>query len=407
MLKRVFTAVAFVAALGCTAPSTDTSSDYLFVWTGAEQEGDSDFLAVIDVDPASPTYAQVLSSVAVGVKGMAHHSEHVMPEGDSLFVNSFKSGDSFVIDLSDPLAPNVASRFRNHGEYTYPHTFERLPNGNVLATFQTKGEGNLRAGGILELDASGNLVRAADAETPVDPELRAYSVKPIPELGIAVSTSSDMNMAYTGRSFQTWTLPDLQPIATVLLPPGPDGDDRNEPSEVRLLADGKTAVMGTFTCALYLLNDLDTDEPWAERISVLPWETWDTDDCGIPFVVGNYWIQTHSWSGGSEILSIDLTDPHNPAIVGQLKGDASWWPHWISGEPGGNRIVLTNVGGAEKYQVMMFTSDPETGTLAWDESFREPGSDLRGVSFDRTSWPHGTAGPGAPHGAVFSRPEGQ
>ncbi|MDA0379535.1 MAG: hypothetical protein O2899_08585, partial [Bacteroidetes bacterium] len=175
MLKRAFTVVAFLAALGCTTPETDTSSDFLYVWTGAEQEGDSDFLAVIDVDPTSPTYTQVLSSVAVGVRGMAHHSEHVMPEGDSLFVNSFMSGDSFVIDLSDPMTPKVASHFRNHGDYTYPHTFERLPNGNVLASFQTKGEGNLRGGGILELDPSGNLVRAADAETPLDPDLRAYS----------------------------------------------------------------------------------------------------------------------------------------------------------------------------------------------------------------------------------------
>jgi hypothetical protein len=50
-------------------------------------------------------------------------------------VNVFAAGATFLIDVSDPLAPTVAGSFREMGEFTYPHTFERLPNGNVLATF--------------------------------------------------------------------------------------------------------------------------------------------------------------------------------------------------------------------------------------------------------------------------------
>ncbi len=169
--------VAVILFPGCgltsEAPSDATGSEshspFLYVWAGAGDDSGSDFLAVIDADPESAGYGQVVASVPVGVKGGAHHSEHVAPANDSLFVNSFTAGQSFVIDLSDPLSPWVVSSFGAIGEYTYPHTFERLPNGNVLSTFQTKGEGNEVAGGLLELDPAGRLVRAVDVADPADP----------------------------------------------------------------------------------------------------------------------------------------------------------------------------------------------------------------------------------------------
>ena len=72
-----------------------STSPYLFVWAGAEQDGDSDFIAVIDADPESERYGEILSSVTVGLKGGAHHSEHVMPAGDTLFANAFMAGTTF------------------------------------------------------------------------------------------------------------------------------------------------------------------------------------------------------------------------------------------------------------------------------------------------------------------------
>lgn len=379
-------------------------SSYLYVWAGAEDEGDSDFLAVIDVDPESPHYGEIRASVPVGLRGGAHHSEHVMPEGDTLFVNAFAGGASFLIDLSNPLEPTVAGAFRNVGEYTYPHTFERLPNGNVLATFQTKGEGNEVAGGLVEFEPDGTVVRASDAADPVDPELRAYSVTPIPAIGRAVSTTSDMHAVHVGTSFQVWRLSDLALLRTVPLPGGPLGTEHQDPAEIRLLPDSLTAVMTTFTCAMYLLRDLATDAPGAELVYSLPWESYDTDECGIPVTRGRFWVQTYAHSDGSALISLDISDPSRPVEVDRLTLENPWWPHWMSLEPNGDRIVLTSGPGATLYRVLLVRLDPDTGALRLDESFRDPGSDVPGVSFERTSWPHGEAGPARPHGAVFSRP---
>jgi hypothetical protein len=289
------------------------------------------------------------------------------------------------------------------GEYTYPHTFERLPGGNVLATFQTKGEGNEVAGGLVELDPAGVFVRASDAADPVDPELRAYSVTPIPTIDRAVSTTSDMKIEAEGTSFQVWRLSDLTLLKTVRLPEGPLGYEHRDPAEVRLLTDSTTAIMTTFTCAMYLLHDLDTNTPRAELTHVLPWETYDTDECGIPLTRGRFWVQTYAHAGGSSLVSMDISDPSSPVVVDEFVMEEPWWPHWISMEPTGDRIVVTSGKGATLYRVLIVRLDSETGRLELDSAFRDPGSEEAGVTFDRTSWPHGDAGRARPHGAVFSR----
>lgn len=387
------------AAVGARAASA-----YLYVWAGAERDGDSDFLTVIDADTGSSRYGEIVASVPVGLRGMAHHSEHVMPRGDTLVVNAFRAGATFLIDLANPLDPRVAGSFRTMGQYTYPHTFERLPSGNMLATFQTTGEGNAQPGGLVELNPAGGLVRAASAADTADPELRAYSVTPIPALDRAVSTTADMWGEAQGTSFQVWRLSSLELLATVRLPPGPRGYEHRDPAEVRLLSDSTTAILTTFTCAMYLLHGLDTGEPHAELVYVMPWETYETDECGIPLTRGRFWVQTYANAKGSKLVSLDISDPSHPVVLDELTMDEAWWPHWISLEPEGNRVVVTSSPGATLYRVLVVRLDPESGRLALDSSFRDPGSPVPGVRFDRTAWPHGAAGPARPHGAVFSRP---
>ncbi len=56
-----------------------------------------------------------------------------------------------------------------------------------------------------------------------------------------------------------------------------------------------------------------------------------------------------------------------------------------------------------EHRVLVVRLDPETGRMEIDTSFRDAGSGTPGVSFDRTSWPHGASGTATPHGALFYR----
>ncbi|MFQ5530203.1 MAG: hypothetical protein ACE5FP_07615, partial [Gemmatimonadota bacterium] len=124
-----------------------------------------------------------------------------------------------------------------------------------------------------------------------------------------------------------------------------------------------------------------------------------------PATRGRFWVQSYANSSASSLVSLDISDPANPVVLDELTLDETWWPHWISIEPEGDRIVVTSGPGTTLYRVLLVHLDPETGELELDTSFRDPGSDEPGVSFDRQLWPHGEAGPARPHGAVFSRPD--
>jgi len=120
-------------------------------------------------------------------------------------------------------APKIAAAFGAVRDFAFPHSFERLMNGNVVATFQRSAARPDDPGGLLELDRNGNFVRGSSAVNDVDPDLRPYSLAPLPPVDRVVSTSADMEGKRTGHSIQVWRLSDLSLLKTILLPAGPRG----------------------------------------------------------------------------------------------------------------------------------------------------------------------------------------
>lgn len=386
---------------------TETSSPlarYLYVWARDRDKQQPDFFSVFDVDPGSETYGQLLSTVSTNIAAMAHHSEHFMPAGDRLFMNGFMTGNSFVVNVADPLAPAIETHFTNAGPYTYPHSFERIPGGNVLSTFQNMGAADSGAGGLVELDPLGQFIRGTDAADPVDPELRPYSLAPIPGLDRVVTTTGDMWGKLEGKSVQIWRLSDLSLLETLLLPPGPKGDEHLDVAEARVLDDGETVIVTTFHCGMYVLTGVASDEPQIEFVHGFPFESYEAgDECGLPWRYGNYWIQTVQKTSSLHVL--DISDPFHPVEISRLFVGEGENPHWISGELGGNRIALTGSGPWLDGRVILLELDHDSGELSVIEDFRSPGADRPGADMNRTSWPHGENGGAVPHGVVFSRPE--
>jgi hypothetical protein len=419
-MKAVHTALMLLLLAACS-PGTEIATEvpgpgnantelpasiarYLYVWARDTGEKQTDFFSVWDVDPGSDTYGHLLSTVPMGIVANAHHSEHFMPEGDLLFMNGFMTGNSFVVNVADQLVPVVESTFTNAGPYTYPHSFERIPGGNVLSTFQNMGTPDSPAGGLVELDTQGNFVRGTDAADNVDPELRPYSLAPIPELDRVVTTTGDMWMELEGRSVQIWRLSDLSLLKTILLPPGPKGDEHLDVAEARLLEDGKTLIVTTFHCGMYVLSGVDTEEPEIEYVHSFPFISYDNgDECGVPWRSGNFWIQNVENTSSLHVL--DISDPYHPRKVSELFVGKGEDPHWISGELGGNRIALTGSGPWLDGRVLLIEMNPQTGELSFIEDFKSPGADRPGADMTRTSWPHGENSGATPHGVVFSRPE--
>jgi hypothetical protein len=391
-----------LAAFGCSPMARQGGSDgstHLFVWARDVDHDAGAFLAVVDVDRSSATYGQVVSTLPTLTGSDAHHIEYEMTTSQ-LFANSWDNGQTFVFDLGDPVHPRLVSVFGDAGPYTHPHSFARTPSGTVLATYQGLAADHSASGGLAELDDRGRMLRAASAADSLDPDIRPYSLVVIPQLDRVVTTTADMHGRRVGRSVQVWRLSDLALLHTVLLPPGPRGDEHLHPAEARLLDDGKSVMIATFRCGMYVLSELD-GIPVARLARSFPWSpvAGEDTDCNVPVRSGRFWVQPVGTTGSLVVL--DVSRPEEPVIVDELAFGVDARPHWLALEPGGKRIVMTG-GGTLAGGAYLIDMDPETGKLRLAGDLPANESGIPGIRFDRDEWPHGKTGPAFAHGAVFS-----
>jgi hypothetical protein len=393
--------------LGCASPrevsNAGDDSGYLYLWTAATDSTEPDFLAVLDVRPDTGRYGSVVTTLPVGSGNNGpHHTEHELAADGQLFANGFRSGKSFIFDLSTEGHPRVAGEFADQSGMSHPHSFLRLPSGNLLATFQMKHEASgMAPGGLVELTPAGAVVRSSPAAGPgIDPGLRPYSGAIVPALDRIVTSTTDMDPSSTYRAnqVQVWRLSTLELLHTVTLPPGPLGDEGDLTAEPRLLSDGRTVMVATFNCGLYLLEGVDGEQPAGRLVATFPRKP--ETNCAIPVVAGSYWITTVP--SYPAVVSLDISDPAHPREASRLVLDSTDVPHWIAIEPNYRRVVITGyrtLGG----RVLMANFDSATGSLTMDQRFRPAGASKPGFELNGP-WPHGGKSVGRPHGAVFSLP---
>lgn len=383
----------------------EAARQYLYLWTAAAGGTGPDFLAVLDVTEEGDRYGRLVTTVPVPGRGNGnHHTEHEMPADGMLFANGFESGQTFVFDLRDPGKPGIAAQFGDVEGYSHPHSFVRLPNGNVLATFQMRHAhegGGMRTGGLVEMTPSAAVVRSVSADFPgADPGMRVYSAAVVPALDRIVTTTTDMHGdSPASRNIQVWGLGDLALQRTFALPDGPAGNEGQLTAEPRLLKDGRTVLVSTFRCGLYLLEGLEGDAPSGRLVASFPQKPGEF--CAIPVIAGDYYLVTvPAWSA---VVSLDISDPAAPREVSRVTLEADDVPHWIALSPDGRRVVVTGYEGLQ-HKVYIARFDPDSGQLAMDGRFREEGATEPGFRMDDKTWPHGGTDRGIPHGAVFSRP---
>lgn len=402
----------------CGAYLGASSGSYLFLWAGDADHKASDFLAVIDANPASAHYGTIVASIPTGVSGAhPHHTEHQMPVNGHLLANGFHAGRTWLFDLSQPLHPRILTSFGDVAGYSHPHTFIRLANGHVLTTFQYRAEtGGMpherghdavaqiaehSTGGLVEMDERGHPIRsgsASDAKIE-DKLIYPYSVLPLPAFGRAVSTTTDMDEANTKATsewVQFWRLSDLKLLRSIPLKPGPRGDENRLSGEPRLLADGQSIYIHTFNCGLYLLRGVDRPEPAVSFV-----RAFEGKDCGVPILTGHYWLQTVPEAHA--LIALDIANPEHPREVSTVSFGDDERPHWISIDSTRRRVVLNSSGNGKGNRLFVINFDPATGHLSLDERFRDADSARPGINLTGRTWPHGFAGTAVPHGTVFSR----
>ncbi len=384
-------------------PATAAPDHYLLVWAGDRAHNGNDFLAVIDADPSSASYGHLVTTIVTDQQTVrVHHTEYTMPPSGMLFANDHDVGRTFIFDVRDARHPKLARSFTDMAGYMHPHSFLRLPNGHVLATFQhahrlASDAQTGRTGGLVEIDDRGNVVRSASSVDPAFPDalLMPYSLVVLPDLDRVVSTNSSMHDPdlFSGTTYQVWRLSDLKLLKTAFFDVGANRYSHISPEEPRLAADGSVFVQ-TLACGLERITGLDTGEVRSQLVYTFP-----GNFCGVPTIAGHFLVQSVPRVHGFIVL--DISDGARPVEVSRLTISGSYAPHWTGWDPRTQRLVVTS-GATPEDRTYLLKLDPASGALTIDTAFRDADGQP-GFSFAEREWPHDWKGVGAPHGAVFTR----
>lgn len=409
----------WLTGAAATDAQPNGESPYLLLFAGDQDEAESDFLAVVDVQTDSPKVGRVVATTPVGMRGsIPHHMEYALPPaGERLYVNAHQRETTMLVDVSDPRSPRVMTTFQPPTPFRFTHDYYRTPSGSRLVGFlRSEGDGPNPAetatpgnhGGIAEYSAEGRLLRTTSAATSGSVEaVRPYAFALLEDLDRLVVTSAPMMESTWADVVQIYRYSDFELLRTIDLPTGrlPDGTPVEGSQRAgfgpRVLADG-SVLLNAYGCAFYRLTNIDDDRPMLETVLTLDTpkpadESRIRGSCGIPIVFDDYWLmpvgQLHA------VVVLDIADPAAPKEVFRLSTPETFNPHWLARDPQSNRLVLgAELGGEEGFYLLRF--DNQAGRLSFD-----PGVEAEGkpgyVSLTDQDWPHGTSGPAWGHAALF------
>ena len=132
----------------------------MYLWTlPAVADGGPDFLAVIDVNLASPTYGKILRRIHVGSSGNEAHHMGYTDDRTKIWAASLNSDRLFIFDVSDQTNPKLVRTIDKVAKTTGlsgPHTPYAIP-GRILISMASGPNGS-GPGGIAEFTNDGDFV---------------------------------------------------------------------------------------------------------------------------------------------------------------------------------------------------------------------------------------------------------
>lgn len=432
---------ALLALASCAGPAPENSnapntieltgaSPHLLLLVGDQDEQDEDFIAVLDVDPRSEGPGEPLGSTPIGHKAsMVHHMEYVAPpKGEPIFMNGHHHELSLIVDISEPVAPVILKSVRPPSPFRFPHDYARTDQGTRLVGFlrsdgespdpnETTSPGD--HGGIAEYSVDGQLIRTASAKVPgYNKAIRPYSFAQLPEIDRFTVTSAPMMEQSWAEVVQVYRYSDFELLHTLDLEVGVDHNGQSVEGlngasfGQHVLPDG-SVFLNSYGCNFYHLSEIETDAPKLDLVFSV--ETDPSPDptrirgaCGVPLLVGSYWIQPIGKK--EQVVVLDISNPKAPKEVFRLDTPEGFAPHWLGKDPAGNRLIMgAELGGEQGFYMLRI--DEGSGRLEFDSDFADFTRDsllnvFRAkstgyISLDRTNWPHGATGTAWGHAAVF------
>ncbi|HEX4107510.1 MAG TPA: selenium-binding protein SBP56-related protein [Solirubrobacteraceae bacterium] len=349
-----------------------------FVYVAALYEGTGidrpDFIAVVDVDRASPTYGQIVGRTDMpNVGDELHHfgwnacssACHSQLRRDTLVVPGFRSSRIHLLDVSDPRSPRIANvidgeEIKQKLGLSAPHTVHCMPGDIVTVSMLGDENGDL-PGGFAVLDARDFSIAERWERSPVDFN---YDFWYQPRQNTLVSSEwgapntfkdgfnpADVAEGKYGQRLHFWDLEQRTRVQTLDL-----GSDGLIPLELRWQhnPDSAQGFVGATLSSNILRFRRNGGGEWAADkvvdVANEPLEGWPLEG-GVPGLITDLVLTLDdrdlffsNWLHG-DLRHYDVSDPAHPTLRSQV------WLGGLLGRDGGHpRAGAALTGGPQMLQ---------------------------------------------------------
>ncbi|QCC59002.1 selenium-binding family protein [Natrinema thermotolerans] len=385
-----------------------------------------DFVAVVDLDPDSETYCEIVDRVEMPERGdELHHfgwnacssSCHVDElERRHLIVPGQRSSRIHVLDAADRRNPELETVIEPEDIFEYdlsaPHTVHCIPDGQILISMLGDADGEL-PGGFLELNEDFEI--EGRWEPPGEIEMN-YDYWYQPRQNVMVSSEwaapktyypgfdlEDVEAGNYGRKLHFWDWEDGTVEQTIDL-----GEEGQIPLEVRFLHTPESthgfvgAALSSNMFHFWRDESADDGQGAYRAEKVIDFEARDHEDWDMPvpglttdilismddrYLFGSNWLHGEVWM-------YDISDPSNPRRADSLSVGGTFGEiQEVQGRElaGGPQMLQLSLDGerlywttslfsswddqfypeeAERGSVMLKADvDPRKGTMELDEDF--------------------------------------
>jgi len=311
----------------------------LYVWTRDATGSGSDFLAVVDADPDSPTFGEIVGEAPTGsTDNEAHHFGYTA-DGSRIFAGGMFSNRIFVYDVTrDPRVPELVRTLDlGPSGFVGPHTAYAIPDG-VLVAMMGAADGG--PGAILELTADGELRAAHQAPISNGRALHLYDVVVQPEANRMLATSfahSDHFMhgvpdpEHVGNEVVVWDFETKEVVQVAEL-------DLSTMVLRPLRTPGRVGgfIPSLFGNSVWFWEDANGNGEY-EFHRVLEFE-----EGALPVDLrvshDDRFMYVTLWAGGL-VRQYDIRDPKNPRLIDQVEIPQ---PNMMRISPDSERLYVTN-----------------------------------------------------------------
>ena len=353
-----------------------------------------DFLAVVDVDPDSNTYREIVDRVEMPNRGdELHHfgwnacssSCHVEGlERRHLIVPGQRSSRIHVVDTKERADPEIETVIEPEEVFEYdlsaPHTVHCIPDGEIMLSMLGDADGEL-PGGFLELneefeiegrwDPPGEIEMNYDFWYQPRHDVMVSSEWAAPETYYPGFDLEDVEAGKYGRKLHFWDWTDRTVEQTIDL-----GEEGQIPLEVRFLHSPEAAhgfVGAALSSNVFHFAKGDEGEWSAEKVIDVEAREHDDWDMPVPGLVTDLLVSMDdrylffgNWLHG-DVRMYDVSDPANPRLVDQVWAGGHFGPSHPTGEDdreviAGPQMLQLSLDGERLYWTTSLFS-------SWDEQF--------------------------------------